>query len=127
MNRDNRLFCGCSLAVNSSVSVGLMVCVLCVCVRARACVLSGSPEGSTGSGSGFKTHHRRGLVSSDRLVEPIEFGSPGYKANDLFTTSNADCRIAPLLYHTFLSRYMCFPTMWYFDKCRLRQACTASF
>ena len=78
--------CGCSLAVTSTGPLELMVCVcvcVCVCARVRACVLSGSPEGPTDSGSGFRTHHRRGLVSSDRLVEPIEFGSPGYKANDI--------------------------------------------
>ena len=27
----------------------------------------------------------------------------------------------------YMSRDTKFPTMWYFDKCRLRQACAASF
>ena len=29
--------------------------------------------------------------------------------------------------HSYLSRDMCFPTMWHFNKFRLRRACAASF
>ena len=47
----------------------------------------GAPEGSTGSGSGFKASQKMGSwlgVSSDRLREPgIELRAPGYKGSDL--------------------------------------------
>ena len=34
---------------------------------------------------------------------------------------------AHLFLKYYLSRDVCFPTMWHFDKCRLRLACAASF
>ena len=54
----------CSLAIASTGRVGLLFCGFYV--------LAGTPEGSTGSGSGFKKSLKTGpmlKVSSDRLGE----------------------------------------------------------
>ena len=65
--------------VTSNEPGGFMPCGLVV-------LCPGTPEGSTGRGSGLKRPKLKVLF--DRLGEPwIELGTPGYKASGSTTTS----------------------------------------
>ena len=64
------------------------------------------------------TVHTNKLTIDDST---IQFGKEDGSAGPLYTGK------AFLLKTHYMSRDMWFPTMWHFDKCRLRPACAASF
>ena len=63
-----------------------------------------------------------------RISKWMSWGSSWISQQNDF--SNSDCSCCPhpsIKFWPNMSCDMWFPTMWHFDKCRLRRACSASF